>query len=194
MISALRLPAVFGQRRTRGFTVGVGLGLMLPMAVLLVFSLLQGGDDAGSGEISVEVAEARQALSEFEESLLPLIEDGGATVVYGIRPGIDEIHNESRDDEVLASMAQGWVAAMERVRGDFAAIEVPGFLEETAGLYRQSFDAYQEAAEALLAATRASGTERAEHISEAAEHGTRADDLYDTAKAQLAEHRARLGM
>lgn len=194
MISAYTLPSSLGRRRNRGFTIGIALGLMLPLGVLLAFSLVSGDGDAGGEAIPAEVAADRGALAAFDEALAPLADTGAATVVYGMRPGIDDIHNQSLDDDVLASMAEGWVDATRTVRDDFAAIETPEFLAAAADLYRQAFDAYHETARALLAAATSAGAERAEHISEAAQHGSRADQLYESAEAQLDEHRTRLGM
>lgn len=194
MISTHALPSSLGRRRNRGFTIGVVLGLALPLTVLLVFSLVPRDGNAENDTISPEIRAQRSALTAFDQALSPLVDTGAATVVYGMRPGIDDIYNQSLDDDVLASMAEGWVETTGTLGDDFAAIDIPDFLAETADLYRQAFDAYHDTARALLAAATSTGTERSQHISEAAEHGSRADQLYDTAKAQHDEHRQRLGM
>lgn len=188
--------------RGRGFRLGVAAGVVAPVALLAVLSFI-GGNDSSPGGASVaqnaglseaELSAQRDALTSFEEALEPLTDQGAATVVYGMRPGINDIFDGRFDDETLTTMSAGWVDAMEAIRRDLAAIEPPEFLSETADFYRQAFDAYVETAAALHAAAQAGGDERQEYISTAAEAGSRADQLYDAAKAQIYEHRQRLGL
>lgn len=181
-------------RRRRGFTVGVAAGALLPIAMLLAFSLVPRDTSQPTDRVAPEVAEQRQALTAFLDKLEPVTTVGAATVVYGMRPGINDIYDQRFDDETLVTMAAGWVKAMERAGRDFAAIEPPSFLSEATRLYAASFDAYLETARALHAAAGATGQERADHIAIAGEHGTRADRLYDAAKAEVQRHRERLGM
>lgn len=207
MISTLSLSGAANRGgRRRGFRLGAALGVAVPVLLLGIFSLL-GGDDtstttastaaadgANAGFSEAELATQRDAFTEFEEALTPITERGAATVVYGMRPGIDDIFTGNIDDETLVTMSEGWVTAMESARDDLAAVEVPGFLSETGDLYRQAFDEYVETARALHAAAGATGDQRSELITTAAEHGNRADDLYDRAQAELRRHRQRLGL
>lgn len=197
MTSTVSLAHPARRGKARGFRFGVAAGLVVPLVLLAAFSFVgdSGSRPAGVEGLSAEEASAqRDALRAFEEALAPVTETGASTVVYGMRPGIDDIHAERLDDETLTSMAAGWVQAMTEVREDFAAVEAPGFLEETVGLYREAFDTYLATAQSLRAAAQATGEERAGHISDAAEAGERADGLYDAAKAELAKHRERLGL
>lgn len=193
MISTLTAPPLL-RRRRRGFTVGIALGLMAPLALLLALSLIPGGGSSEIQSVPPEIRAQRSALATFEDALAPVVDEGAATVVYGMRPGINDIYDQRFDDATLTTMAEGWVEATQRTRDRFEALEAPAFLAETADLYRQSFDAYHETARALLAAAQAGGEERTALITQAAEHGTRADDLYDAAKAGMAQHRQRLGL
>lgn len=207
MISSLSLSGISSRGgRSRGFRVGAVLGIAVPVLVLGIFSLLAsddpststastaGADGANARLSQAELAAQREAFTDFEEALTPITERGSATVVYGMRPGINDIFDGRFDDETLVTMSEGWVSAMEGVRDDLAAVEVPDFLSETGDLYRRAFDEYVETARALHAAARAGGDERSGHITAASEHGSRADDLYDSAKAELRRHRQRLGL
>lgn len=183
--------------RARGFRVGVAGGLVVPLAVLAAFSFLGDNDSSLApvqGLSAEETASQRDALAEFEDALAPIREQGASTVVYGMRPGIDDIYGERFDTETLTSMAAGWVSAMRDARERLAAVKVPPYLEETVGLYGQAYDAYLAAAESLHTAARARGEARREHISTAADSGERADRLYDAAEEQLRQHRERLGL
>lgn len=184
-----------GSLRTRrSFRVGVVAGVGLPVLVLAVFSVLPRGGSSTGEAVSPEVAAQRQAFSDFDEALGPIIADGAATVVYGMRPGINDIYDARFDAAALTAMAEGWVGAMERVREEFAQVEVPAFLWEVADLYAASFDSYVKTARRLHAAAQVSGEQRAQGVTRAAEHGTEADDLYDAAQAELERHRGRLGL
>lgn len=178
-----------GRRRQRSFRLGVAIGLLLPVGLLLAFSLVSGGGSPETTSTNAALAARQRALSDFEDALEPITEAGAATVVYGMRPGINDINGQRFGDETLVGMAEGWVQAMNAVREDFAAVAVPEFLAGVAELYRQSFDEYVATAEALLDAARASGDARSEHINRAAAHGTRADELYNDARAELEGYR-----
>ncbi len=178
--------------RTRGFRLGLVAGLALPL-VLLGASLI-GGNSSTTDAPTADLAAERQALTDFEDELSPLVERGAATVVYGMRPGVTDIHQNGLDDATLVTMASGWVETMEGIRDDFAEIAPPSFLAEAASLYTDAFDAYAETARSLLAAAEASGEERQEHVTHAGEAGNRADALYDAAQADLARHRSRVGL
>lgn len=207
MISAPSLSGT-GRRggRGRGFRLGAALGVAVPVLLFGIFSLIADettstttasttrSDSGAAGLSEAELDARRDALVEFEEALTPITERGSATVVYGMRPGINDIFDGNFDDEILVTMAEGWVTAMESARDDLAAVDVPGFLSETGDLYRQAFDEYVETARALHAAARATGEARSEHVTTASEHGSRADDLYDSARAELRRHRQRLGL
>lgn len=192
MTAALAIPS--GSRRSnRSFKIGVAAGVALPL-LLLVFALLPRDNPAPSNAAAGSLEPQRAAFAGFEDALEPLVQDGAATVVYGMRPGISDIHGQRFDDETLVGMAEGWVDATRTTRDQFATLDVPPFLAETAELYAQAFDAYHRTAQALLAAAGTTGDQRAEHITRAAEEGTRADQMYDQAKAELDAHRERLGL
>lgn len=200
--TAMSIAGAGRSGRGRGFRLGVAAGVVAPVALLAILSFIGGNDSSPGGApaaqtaglTEAELSAQRDALASFEEALEPLTERGAATVVYGMRPGINDIYDGRFDDETLATMAAGWVDAMEAIRRDVTAVESPAFLSETTDLYRQAFDAYHATARALHAATQTGGDQREEHISTAAEHGSRADILYDTAQAQLRQHRERLGI
>jgi hypothetical protein len=174
------------RSRHRGFRLGVALGLMFPMALLLVFSVWPWG---GGSDVPAQEKAQRRALA-FEEDLKPVIDAGASVVVYGMRPGIVDIYEGNFADETLVAMSESWAASMRNARKQLAVVEAPAFLAEAARLYAASFDEYVALADGLVASAKATGEERVITISGAAAHGERADELYEAAKAEVERHRS----
>jgi hypothetical protein len=126
-----------------------------------------------------------QAVAGYRADLDPIIEAGGSLVVHGLRPGLADIQNQAYPPDVLAGMADGWVATAERIREDLGGLRVPAGLEAAHRLYGRSLDGYVETARALRVAAGADGDEQTRALQRAATLGQAADDLYDRADAAL---------
>lgn len=136
-----------------------------------------------------ELAADRRAVTAYDEALQPLLGDGGQVVAQGLKPGVADVAEGALDDEVLARMANGWVASLRDVTADVAALPAPPPLEEVSVRYERALRTYVRAAEALAAATRATGDERAGLVEAAAAFGRTADRLFDEAEAAMSAHR-----
>lgn len=196
MIAVAARPSRWSPRR-RSFTAAVAVGAAVPVLAAAAFAVLSERassptPDMASGTAAPAVE--RQALLTYEQAVEAAVQDGGFAVTQGMQPGITDITDGAFPDETLVTMASGWLATMERVRADLAAVDPPAFLVETARLYDEALGGYVEVAEALLAAAEATGTERAALVGQVPPLGERADELWDAAGAELDRHRARLGL
>lgn len=178
----------------------VAVGAAVPLVAAAALTVLADRDGATTAVPSPQadpagvVAGERQAFLTYEQAIEAAVQDGGFAVTQGMQPGVADIAEGAFPDETLVTMASGWVATMERVRGDLAAVDPPEFLTDTAGLYDEALAAYVEVAETLLAAAEADGEQRVALVEEVPALGERADDLWDAAEAELNRHRIRLGL
>lgn len=183
--------------RRRWFTAGLMLGVIAVFAAVAAGAVL---DDRTSSPSSSAVqpdgdlVTQQAAFARFEEAVDRMVRDGGFLVTQGMQPGISDINQRRYDDDTLAGMARGWRASMRSVRAEFAAVQPPAFLAETARLYDEALAGYVEVADALLAATQATGARRATLLDdEVPRLGEAADRLWEAAQAELERHRDRLG-
>ena len=171
---------------------GVVIGALVSVAVVVATgrwgAILTDDADGTPGE----AATARRAVTAYDEALQPLLADGGQVVAEGLKPGVSDVAEGAFDDEVLARMASGWVAALRDVAADVAALPAPVTLDHVAVRYERALLAYVSAAEALAAAVEVTGDERAELVEAAAELGRTADRLFDEAETAMDEHRNRV--
>lgn len=179
--------AAWPLRRSRWFSIGVALGVLLPALALVALSAV------GSCRSTSPEAE-RRAFIHYEEAVERAVREGGFVVTQGMQPGLADIAEGALPDATLVTMARGWKGVIERVRAEFGSVEPPAFLEETARLYDGALAAYVAVAETLLAAADARGAQRLALIERVPVLGRRADDLWGRAEAELERHRSRLGL
>jgi hypothetical protein len=115
--------------------------------------------------------------------------EGGQVVVDGMRPGLADIAHGRLPDDVLARMADGWLASMRQVQADVRGLAVPTPLAHAAVRVERALHVYVRLAERLRDAAAAHGDERDLLIDEAVLLGQEADRLYDEALAMLSEVR-----
>ena len=84
----------------------------------------------------------RRALAEYEHVVQPLLHHGGQIVVDGLRPAVADIDNQTFPDEVLAGMADGWLADMQSVRSAVAGVRAPAFVARAQALYNDALAGY----------------------------------------------------
>lgn len=133
---------------------------------------------------------AKLAVEQYDAALQPLLRNGGQVVAEGLKPGVGDVANDAFIDEVLVRMTSGWLASLQAVSADVAALPVPSGLADVAVRYERSLRTYVRAAEALAAAAKTDGAERAALVERAAQLGRTADQLFDDAKTALDRHRA----
>lgn len=168
------------------------LGIVVPVAVVAGIAIGSGG--GSRAPVPSDSRAEQAALQRFEADLEPLIDEGAFLVAVGMRPGVTDIAEGAFADDVLVDMAEGWLRSAQRLRADFANVETPDFLTDFAKLFDLSLARYVDTAEALLAAARATGDERAKLIERVPPLGDEADELYDRAQAELQRIRERLGI
>lgn len=188
-------PARDRRRRIWRFAAGALAGAVLVASLVVAVGTGSGSADrpgapATATTITVDPAE-QAALAAYGEAVAELAEAGGAVVVYGMRPGLADIAEGAFDDDVLVTMGEGWVAEMNRIRTELAALDAPAFVTDVAARLDEAMAGYVETAEALLSAARAQDAERADLLDRASTLGTAADERYDAALEALAEAHAR---
>ena len=144
-------------------------------------SVLFGSRDDASREVASAANEA-EAVAAFLETIEPLLQEGGQVVAIGLKPGVTDVSDERYPQDVLVTMATGWMASLERIRGEIAATDPPRALADAHRLYVGALDGYVNTAAAVTAAASATDAERRAQLTElAAVLGVAADDLYDRA-------------
>jgi hypothetical protein len=136
----------------------------------------------------------RAAILAYERAVLPAIREGGRIVVQEMRPTLGEIADGRITDADLLDRAEAWRRVFERARTDILAATPPKFLTGIEGKWRAAMDAYLETISAFEAIAQTPSGGRDAAVSEAADSGDRADDLFDEAAALIQFHRRRLGL
>jgi hypothetical protein len=176
--------ATVGRRRAgivrRPALVAIALGVVIGLA------LLRTGDPRSS---AADRPASGPGVASYLAALDRLGADGGQVVVDGMRPGLADIAQQRLPDDVLARMADGWVASMRGVQHDVRALEVPAALAPAAVRFERALSVYVRLAETLRAAVAADGDARDALVDDAVALGHEADRLYDEALAMLAEVR-----
>ena len=165
-----------GWHASSGAVVGA-----LVITVLATLVVVRVSDHAPARGTSAD------AIATFAVQIERLSAEGGQIVADGIKPGITDIAEHALPDEVLVRMATGWVASMDEVRSEAAALHAPGELAAVAARYQRALLAYVRTAKALLDAATTSGDRRAQLVERAIFLGTQADRLFDDASDSLSE-------
>lgn len=145
------------------------------------------GDRADVAQTAATLtADQRLELEAFRDQIKPLLATGAQVVGLGLRPGVGDISTGRYPPEVLAQMADGWVAELTGIRRDLAAVDAPPFLRTVHTGFLDAIDGYLAAAGALRsAATLDEGPERDALLARATTAGRAADRRYDAADAAL---------
>lgn len=170
---------------------GLALGSVAPVLVLAVLGAMRPTPSSPAPDVFTG---QRQRVLAYEASVQPLLEDAGRVVALGLRPGVTDISEGAFADDVLVTMARGWVAQLVEVRRALAEIPVPAEIRREAALLRRSLDQYVAAGEKLLAGAKTRGDQRAVLVDEAAVLGERADATYDRARSEIDAVRRRFGL
>lgn len=170
--------------------IGLGVVVALFAAAAVVFAT------RSQSETGADAREERQAgqLQAYRKSIRPITDAGASVVHHGLQPGVADIGQSAYPNEVLATMADGWVATLEGVLSEFEDVVPPSFLADSHWLYLRSIDGYLQAATALRLAVGADGEQRAQLVDLAASLGRSADQIYDRAESGVEANASRLGV
>jgi hypothetical protein len=180
-----------GVRQGHSLRVGAVAGLAGVLAVLLVVALLSSRSPGHSGS---DLAARQTAIANWEGAVHPLISSGGQVVALGPRTAAADLASHKVPDAQMLTMATGWVRQLSDLRQQIAAVSTPPSLRAAHDLLDTAMAGYVTASSDLLAATSATGPQRAQLLSDAATAGKAADHQYDLATAAIAGLRAQLDL
>jgi hypothetical protein len=184
-------------RPGRALRWGAIVGALTTLTVLALVSVLVSGHNsrasAGHGRRSA-MAGQRVQLAQWEAGVRPLILSAGQVVALGPRQGVQQLQSHEFSAATNQHMAAGWVARLRQLRTELHSLKAPRFLSDAQSLLDQSLAGYITASQNLLAATTATGSQRASLLNDADVAGRAADRLYDQATAAIAAWRATLGL
>jgi hypothetical protein len=180
-----------GDRQAQSLRVGAVAGVAGVLVVLLVVAALSSRSHGHSGS---DRAARQTAVANWEDAVHPLISSGGQVVALGPRTAAADLASHKVPDAQMRSMASGWVRRLSDLREQIAAVSTPPSLRAAHDLLDTAMAGYVTASNYLLAASSASGSQRAQMLSDAATAGKAADHQYDLATAAIARLRAELDL
>lgn len=141
----------------------------------------------GGGETGRPVLDEtrKSAVAAYRAEIKPILDDGASVVALGLKAGMSDISAHAYPAEVLTSMADGWVRALEAVRADAGKILPAAEVADVHWLFLRSLDGYVQTAQALRVAASADATRQPALVELAASLGRSSDLLFDRAEATL---------
>lgn len=121
---------------------------------------------------SAQRRDDRAALTAYEEQLLRAVREAGRIAEQEMKPSLAEIAGNEVTAEQIAERAIGWRRALEQTRTDVLRLDPPSFLGDIGRRWADVIDAYLRTVDALTAAVRASGPERARLLVDASSAGS----------------------
>lgn len=135
---------------------------------------------------------SRAHVEAYEDTVHPLLRRGGQVVEQGMKPAVQTI---ARNEPTQATFqAVSWVAELEAVHRETAAVAPPRGLERAHTLFLESLTLYTSAAQTIGAAAIATGEPREKLLADAVAKARQADDVYDKASSMLQSARRRAGL
>lgn len=136
-----------------------------------------------------------EALTAYQEAVLPHLREGGGLVEQGMKPAATELAKATGKAAArIASDATGWADALGQIRANVAAVPTPEPLREAATGFDRALARYVDAARQFGTAARTPLPQRAPVLANGYEIAHDADTLYDAASAVIQRWRRRLGL
>lgn len=136
--------------------------------------------------------EQRADTVAYFTALEPLAEDAGRIVELGLKDTLNELDAMPQADPLLARSARSFHRQLGNVRAEIAALDAPEGADVSG--FTRAVDGYMGVAAALERAANEDAAARGPFIDQVTNGGRAADELWDTAAADLQAHAREVGV